>query len=209
MSSVTAKGSAGKPWSRSERGAVVFLVLLTAATARQIPLFGALNIPAYALLWMAGVGQDYRLFNWIDRVAFQVRTRVEVTGPDGAIVDDVPEAAYPRGFRAKLLQAYAHDVPWLLVPNDRRFDLRLSIVRRHASWYCRFVDEPGTHVEIISTIHPIRPDNLDLAIHRTLRLAEFICVEPGSVTEEQGGVPVPEGWPYLQARLIQGLIVLD
>ena len=201
-------GRPRRPWGRAERLAVVFVGVLALATARHIPGFGALNQPAYGALWMVGVAQDYRLFNWIDRVAYQVRTDIEVRSPDGAPLA-VPAGAYPMRFRAKLLQAIAHDVRWLILPDERRFGLRLSIARRHASWFCRFVDEPGTRTEIISTIHPVRPDNLDLSYFVTLRLAEFECVPPGSVTEEEGGVPVPDGWRYLQARLIQGLNRLD
>ena len=157
---------ARRRWSRSDVGAVIFLVLLMAATARHIRAFGALNQPAYAALWMVGVAQDYRLFNWIDRVAFQVRTRVEVTRPDGTPGADLPREALPSDFRSLLLLGYVHDVRWLIVPDARRFDLRLSLVRRLASWTCRFVTEPGTRVDIVSTIHPIRPDNLELVPER-------------------------------------------
>ena len=200
---------ARRRWSRSEVGAVVFLVLLMAATARHIRAFGALNQPAYAALWMVGVAQDYRLFNWIDRVAFQVRTRVQVTRPDGTRGADLPPEALPSDFRSLLLRGYLHDVRWLIVPDARRFDLRLALVRRLASWTCRFVTEPGTRVDIVSTIHPIRPDNLELVPERRMSVADIRCLPPGSVKEIEGGVPVPAGWPHLQAQLLQGLIELD
>ena len=196
-------------WTRAEIASVVFLALVVSATARHIRAFGALNEPAYAVLWMVGVGQDYRLFNWIDRVAFDVRTVVRVTHPDGTPGPALPPDALPDGFRARLLRGYAHDMRWLIVPDGRLFDLRLSLARRRASWACRFVQEPGTRVEIVSTVHPIRPDNLKLAPTRRIRLTEFRCVAPGSVRENEGGVAVPADWPYLQAQLIQGLIELE
>jgi hypothetical protein len=206
---VDAPGEAGGwRWGRAERAAICFLTVLGLATARHIPVFGALNQPAYAALWMVGVAQDYRLFNWIDRVAYQVRSTIEVRSPSGAELPE-PPGAYPSRFRAKLLQAYAHDIRWLIVPDERRFELRLAIAQRHASWFCRFIEEPGTRVVITSTIHPIRPDNLDFASFVELRLAEFECVAPGSVTAEEGGVAVPANWPHLQARFIQGLNRLD
>ena len=71
------------------------------------------------------------------------------------------------------------------------------------------MSEPGTEVDITSTVHPIRPDNLELAPARRVRIAEFRCVEPGSVVEREGGVPVPPGWPYLQAQLMSGLLELE
>lgn len=195
-------------FNRTERAAVTFLLVLMTATARHIPVFGSLNEPAYAALWMVGVAQDYRLFNWIDRVAFRVRSDFQVTGPDGEALA-LPDGAYPNRFRARLLQAYAHDIRWLLLPDEDRFALRLSIAQRHASWICRAFDDPGTRVSIVSTIAPIQPDNLDLTRFRTLRLADFECVAPGSVSPEEGGVPVPAGWPHLQARFIQGLQQID
>jgi hypothetical protein len=206
LASATALPS--RRWMRSEIAAVVFLALIVTATARHIRAFGALNVPAYAALWMVGVGQDYRLFNWIDRVAFQVRTDVRVTRPDGS-PGTLPDEAMPDHFRALLLRGYAHDVRWLIIPEGRTFDLRLSLARRQASWACRYVTEPGTVVDITSTVHPIRPQNLDLAPMRRMKIAEFRCVRPGSVGEEQGAVPVPAGWPYLQAQLMSGVIELS
>lgn len=196
-------------WRRAEVGAVVFLGLLVAATSRHVRFFGVLNEPAYAALWTVGVAQDYRLFNWIDRVAFQARTRVRVTRPDGSPGAPLPPDAFPDGFRARLLRGYLHDVRWLAVPDGRLFELRLSLARRQASWACRFVAEPGTRVEIVSTVHPIRADNLDLAPERRIRVADFRCVPAGTVREEEGGVPVPPGWPHLQAQLLQGVNELE
>jgi hypothetical protein len=199
--------TAARRWTRSEVGAVIFLALVMCATARAIRVFGALNQPAYAALWMVGVGQDYRLFNWIERVAFQVRTDVRVTRPDGS-AGELPPEALPDDFRAQLLRGYAHGIRWLLIPQGRGFELRLSLARRQASWVCRHVTEPGTVVDITSTVHPIRPDNLELAPERRVRVAEFRCVPPGSVSEREGGVPVPAGWPGLQAQLISGVLEL-
>ena len=199
---------AARRGSRAEAAAVVFLARIKTATARHIPVAGALNQPAYAALWMVGVGQDYRLFNWIDRVAYQVRTDVTVTRPDGS-PGTLPPDALPGGFRALLLRGYEHGIRWLLIPDQRGFQLRLALARRQASWACRYATEPGTRVDIVSTVHPIRPDNLELAPTRRVRIAEFRCVPPGSVGEAEGAVPVPDGWPHLQAQLMSGMIELE
>ena len=42
-----------------------------------------------------------------------------------------------------------------------------------------------------------------------MSVADVRCLPPGSVKEIEGGVPVPAGWPHLQAQLLQGLIELE
>ena len=82
---VTPAGGTAPSLTRSGRIAIAFLVVLFLATTRRIPVIGALNVPAYGVLWMVGVAQDYRLFNWIDRVNFDVETSViELDGNGGS-----------------------------------------------------------------------------------------------------------------------------
>ena len=158
---------------------MVFLALVMSATARHIRAFGALNQPAYAVLWMVGVGQDYRLFNWIDRVAFDVRTDVRVTRPDGS-AGELPAGALPDHFRAQLLRGYAHGIRWLLIPQGRGFDLRLSL---GYSW--------GGPMSLVV------PYEL-----RTMRARPTPHLRPGTVVRFSVGLENPQD---LQADLAQAL----
>lgn len=147
--------------TRSGRLAIAFVGVLALATTRRIPVVGALNVPAYGVLWMVGVAQDYRLFNWIDRVAFDVDTRIEELQPGGAAAPITQRTRYPSSFRSKLLLAYLHDIRWLRLPREHRLRMRTSIAERLAPWYCR--ENPGdATVRIWSDVHRLVPAGREL-----------------------------------------------
>jgi hypothetical protein len=157
--------------TRPGRFAVAFLVVLFLATTRRVPAIGALNVPAYGVLWMMGVAQDYRLFNWIDRVNFDVETSVMELGASGTGVR--PAAArYPSSFRSKLLLAYLHDIRWLRLPRADRPRMRASIATRLAGWYCRN-NQPERPVLIASEIYRLVPTGREH--ESSLVVAEFDC----------------------------------
>lgn len=157
--------------TRTGRLAIAFLVVLALATTRRIPVVGALNVPAYGVLWMVGVAQDYRLFNWIDRVNFDVDTRIEEVQLDGIAVP-VTERVLPSSFRAKLLLAYLHDIRWLRLPRPQRRPMRTGIARRLAPWYCR--ENPGdATVRVTSDVYRLIPSGRQL--WSRIMVAEFDC----------------------------------
>ena len=164
--------------TRSGRFAVAFLVLLALATTRRIPVYGTFNVPAYGVLWMVGVAQDYRLFNWIDRVNFDIDTEVTARGSDGATSPVTGSVLYPPSFRAKLLQGYVHDIRWLRLPRKDRLRVRRSIAERWAAWYCR--NNPGEGVlRITSDVFRLVPEGRRQVSR--LMVAEFDCREGGAV----------------------------
>jgi hypothetical protein len=156
--------------TRSGRLAIAFIVVLFLATTRRIPVVGALNVPAYGVLWMVGVAQDYRLFNWIDRVNFDVETVISESGSNAL---SVPGAAnYPTSFRSKLLLAYLHDIRWLRLPRKDRLRMRTSIAERLAQWYCRN-NHPEGEVLIASEVYRLVPSGREH--ESSLVVAEFTC----------------------------------
>jgi hypothetical protein len=158
--------------TRSGRLAIAFMVVLALATTRRMPVVGALNVPAYGILWMVGVGQDYRLFNWIDRVNFDVDTEIVELGPGGDVVPVTGHVRYPSSFRSKLLLAYLHDIRWLRLPRQHRLRMRRSIAVRLGPWYCR--NNPGdATVRVTSDVFRLVPTGRQLS-HR-LVVAEFDC----------------------------------
>jgi hypothetical protein len=183
IAEMVARRDAGRPLpalGRSPRvpragwAGFAFVVTLTMATTRSVPFFGALNEPAYASLWMVGVAQDYRLFNWIDKVNYHVETEVIVQHPDGRFERRDPSDVYPASMRSGLLQAYAHDIRWMAFPRPYRRQIRESIVDRLAHRFCRRHDIDGT-VSIGSRVHRITPDNLDFSRGERILLVEFTC----------------------------------
>ncbi|HSA54592.1 MAG TPA: hypothetical protein VLE53_02760 [Gemmatimonadaceae bacterium] len=158
--------------TRSGRLAIAFIVVLALATTRRIPVVGALNVPAYGVLWMVGVAQDYRLFNWIDRVNFDVDTEIVEVRADGVTVPVTERARYPSSFRSKLLLAYLHDIRWLRLPRKDRLRMRTSIAERLAPWYCR--NNPGdATVRLTSDVFRLVPSGRRFAYR--LMVAEFEC----------------------------------
>jgi hypothetical protein len=156
--------------TRSGRLAIAFIAVLFLATTRRIPVVGALNVPAYGVLWMVGVAQDYRLFNWIDRVNFDVETVISESGSNGA---RVPETVnYPSSFRSKLLLAYLHDIRWLRLPRKDRLRMRTSIAERLAQWYCRN-NHPDRQVLIASEVYRLVPGGREH--ESSLVVVEFDC----------------------------------
>ena len=166
--------------TRSGRLAIAFLVVLFLATTRRIPVIGALNVPAYGILWMMGVAQDYRLFNWIDRVNFDVDTEVIERRRDGNVVV-TDHVRYPTSFRSRLLLAYLHDIRWLRLPRQHRFQMRMSIALRLSSWYCENNPVQGD-VQISSRIYRLVPNGREFVSN--LVVSDFACRNGRAIVRE-------------------------
>ena len=157
---------------RQGRLAVAFLLVLALATTRRIPVLGTFNVPAYGVLWAVGVAQDYRLFNWIDRVNYDLDTEVVRLGPDEGAAPVTGEVRLPSTFRAKLLLGYAHNVRWLRLPRTDRPRVRRSIAERLAGWYCRHNPGDAT-VAITSDVYRLVATGRKPVMR--LVVAEFEC----------------------------------
>jgi hypothetical protein len=156
------------------RLALAFLLVLMLAMMRQVPVVGALHQPAYALLWVIGIAQDYRLFNWIDRTNYSVVHRVSTQTVDGVPHPLEPTFLFPPSLRATLLQAYLHNVRWMYIPRQHRAALKRSILSRLAQRACRThaIERP---VAVWSTVQRIHPGNVALTQGREQLLMEFQC----------------------------------
>jgi hypothetical protein len=160
--------------------ALAFLICLTLAMMRRLPVVGVVHKPAYALLWMVGIAQDYQLFNWIDRKNFRVHYHVIATEPDGQRHALPAEQLFPDSLRATLLQSYIQNVRWIAVPKQYRAALKRAIVERLAERFCRLYPLEG-YVSAWSVIQRVRPG---LKISRGYRrfLMRFQCEATGAVT---------------------------
>ena len=162
------------------RYALVFLLVLSLAVMRRIPLLGVFHKPAYALLWTVGIAQDYHLFNWIDKVNYHVTYRVIIQSHTGAQQSLAPSTLFPSSLRASLLQAYLYNVRWMFIPRQHRLALRQSILARSAQRFCRKHTQDGI-VTAWSRVQRILPDNPHLSRGEERFLLTFRCEEKRAV----------------------------
>jgi hypothetical protein len=162
------------------RLALLFLLVLSLAVARGTPVLGSLHKPAYALLWVVGVAQEYHLFDWIDKMNYRVTYRVQAQTADGMVQALDPGTLFPQSLRGTLLQAYLHRVRWMPVPRQHRRALRYSIMTRLAQRFCQRQTLPAP-VTVWSTVQRIRPDNASLNQGNEQFLMTFRCVERQAV----------------------------
>jgi hypothetical protein len=89
----------------------------------------------YAPLWVIGLAQSYRLFDWIDDRNWDVRYKVTAADAKGDEQVD-PAEVFPSSTHGILLQSYLHGLTWGRVALDRVGELRTTIAERIASRYC-------------------------------------------------------------------------
>jgi hypothetical protein len=89
----------------------------------------------YAPLWVIGLAQSYRLFDWIDDRNWDVRYKVTVADATGDEQVD-PAEMFPSSTHGILLQSYLHGLTWGRVAPDRVDELRTTIAERVALRYC-------------------------------------------------------------------------
>lgn len=167
---------------RIGRLALVFLLVLSLAMARRVPVLDIFHKPAYAFLWGIGIVQDYHLFDWIDKMNYHVTYRVSAQATDGTIRPLDPITLFPQSLRAILLQAYLHNVRWLPVPAPHRPALRKSILLRLAQHFCSRQALEAS-ITAWSSVQRIRPDNVALTQGREQFLMTFRCVAGQAVLE--------------------------
>jgi len=109
----------------------------------------------YAPLWVLGLAQSYRLFDWIDDRNWDVRYRVTVADARGEEQVDPGEVFPFSSTHGVLLQAYLHGLTWGRVARDRVGELRATLAERVASRYCaRFPERQ--RVTVYAAVRRIR-----------------------------------------------------
>jgi len=179
----------------AERLALTVVLLLSLAMLRRVPVVGAVHRPAFALLWGAGLAQDYHLFDWVDGLSFHVEETVSLQHPGGQEELRPGTELYPRSMRHVLLQVYLHGLPWMAFPRTERQALREAIATRTARRYCRRVRAPVV-VTLTTTLQRIEPSNPALDRGRRQPVLTFACPGPTGPSPE----PSPRVWTFLVRR---------
>jgi len=118
--------------------------------------------PLYAPLWLIGLVQSYRLFDWIDELNYHVGYEVLEISPDCAPRPVDSTTLFPHTIRHVLLQTYLQGNLWMKVAPDALPTLRATILTRYARRYCRAHPTEQTTLEAYAIVQRITTDNLDL-----------------------------------------------
>lgn len=156
------------------RIALTFLCVLSLAVSYRVPVLGMAYKPAYAVLWIVGIAQDYHLFDWIDRTNYHVVYRVTTRSSTGEVQQLDPTALFPQSLRGTLVQAYIHNIRWMAVPPQRRRELRQSILTRMAQRFCRTYPLSGP-VVVSAILQRLRPEHMALQQGTSRVVTEFQC----------------------------------
>lgn len=150
--------------------------------------------PVRALLWMAGIFQSYRLFDWVDERNHHVRfevTRVSAasadadgsperetppehaTPPEPAVLLD-PDALFPRTMRHLLLQSYLVGNIWMRMSPEQLGQIRRALLIRHARRYARGHPDAGM-IEAVAIVQRVTAENLELTRGERRPMMRFTC----------------------------------
>jgi len=122
---------------------VAYLLTLTLAMQKNVPVLDAVWEPAMATLYLGGVAQEYHLFDWIDRFNWTIEHDIEVS-PDGKEPFMVTsDEMFEKSVRGFIVQSYLLPMRWMRVPRPLTGEMRNGILKRSAQ---RFVE---THRELL------------------------------------------------------------
>ena len=129
----------------------------------------------YAVLWLAGVAQSYRLFDWIESRNYHVRYKVRERRAGQPWKEVEASRLFPKSIRSILLQTYLYGVNWRSIPPDEEEALRTSLLERFAARYCR--ERPAAEIEVEAQvrIQRITAENARLVRGRDRPLMAFTC----------------------------------
>ncbi len=129
--------------------------------------------PVRSLLWLVGIFQSYRLFDWVDARNYHVGYEVwKLSSPRTEPVE--PQELFPDSMRHLLLQSYFFDNIWLQMEGEKREAVRRSLLERHARRFARAHPDAG-EIEAVAIVQRITPDNLELTRGEVLPLMRFTC----------------------------------
>lgn len=177
-----APGRTLAPFGPRERLAAALLAAIAISSARDVPGMGRLASWTDSALWLAGLAQDYRLFDWIETKNYRVEH--EVLARDGRGGPFAPDAFIPFTTSAVLLQSYVHGVRWMYIPPASRPALRASILERAARRFCRLRPELTASLRARARTTRITPDDPDLLRASERPLLDFSCSAGAAVVEK-------------------------
>lgn len=132
-----------KPARGSKSLIVTYLLVLTLAMQKNVPVLEKVWEPCMALLYLGGVAQEYHLFDWIDRFNWTIHHTVTVTPEGGEKFEVDSTELFPHSVRGFIVQSYLLPMRWMRVPRPLTGEMRNSVLRSAASRFVR------THPELL------------------------------------------------------------
>lgn len=194
--------SSWRPARGSKGLAKVYLVFLTLAALKGIPVIGGVYEPAMAALYWGGIAQEYHLFDWIDRYNWWVKNSIEVKPQNGKAFQADPADLFPASVRGFIVQSYLLPMRWMRVPRPLTGEMRNSVLRRAAERFVRNhrqqLGESGS-VVVKTDVARVTRDNLDVAETWPITLMAFRYDARGVSSFQSPSMPDPSTSPELPA----------
>lgn len=158
--------------------AIIFFILVISSTTRHIPHVRVIADIPTKVLWVAGVMQNYQLFDWISRFNFKIdKEAYFIPSGSNSKIELNPKDFLPDSVRYNLFQLRFYDVKWLLtVRGEKRRELKTDIPKRIAANYCRKIGKDG-EVFLSTTIHRITEFNFDFNRNPKKTRYKFYCLD--------------------------------
>jgi hypothetical protein len=156
--------------------ALLFVILVCLSTTRKVPILWHVGIPATQALWLIGVSQDYRLFDWVQRVNYHVERKAKVYHSDSLTPQEIdPNKILTQSVRHALIEARIFDVYWLLhIRRDIAETLKKETTDRIARRACQKLDYDG-RITLQTILHHVTPDNIALKKKPEIYEMDFYC----------------------------------
>ena len=110
--------------------AIVYLIILTLAMQKKVPILKECYEPAMACLYLGGVAQEYHVFDWIDRFNWTTQHTVTVQRPGGEPFEMDSARLFPQSVRGFIVQSYLLPMRWMRVPRPLTGEMRNGIIQR-------------------------------------------------------------------------------
>lgn len=162
--------------------------------------------PGACVLWLVGVFQSYRLFDWVDARNYHVRYKVfwvkEMAGQGGAGNEPMdryevnPNQLFPDSMRHLLLQSYLIGNVWLQLEEGPRDAVRRSLLTRYAQRFAQqqfALQRPERHqlpngvtIKAEAIVQRVTADNLELTKGEKCFLMRFKCRDGEAIVDQLG-----------------------
>lgn len=125
-------------WGHQQRWILLlfFTFVCTLAMSKRVPGFKPVHQAGMAALYVAGIPQEYHLFDWIDTYNYSSKFQVEVY--QNGEWSEGTKPFYPKGVRGYLMESYNYPILWMYIHPSMRGIWREKSLRRVFLYHTQF-----------------------------------------------------------------------